>query len=31
MRDEILVVSVADMGVAHYNTSVKPKTLAKVP
>ena len=26
MRDEILVVSVADMGVAHYNTSVKPKT-----
>ena len=24
------MVGVADMGVAHYNTSVKPKMLAKV-
>ena len=28
--EEILVVGVADKGVAQYDTYVKPKTLAKV-
>jgi hypothetical protein len=28
--DEILRVCVADMGAGHYNTSVRPKTSAKV-
>ena len=28
--DEILGVGVADMGAGHYNTSVRPKTSAKV-
>jgi hypothetical protein len=28
--DEILGVSVADMGAGHYNTSVRPKTSATV-